>query len=320
MKRLVILVGFLIGSSIGIALAQSPTSSQSSDQYQPGTSLAEYAKKMKQAGQPTTPPGAKPAKVFTNDDVELLKGKGGVYTTPIAIPAKVSSRPGAHGEKYFSGAYSKLMALKELHQRQLEILEKKKDQKETLFDTDPNKVLQQQFSRSDINKNVEEINAKKLQIEEDDQAIADLEAELQRDNGNPGWLRVNPSTVVDLSAPDTPPVEATNPVGKNPEAKNPDDKMKSKEYWQSRFKSARAKVAQAEEIQRLVEDEISMLKIQQARELAPDAQAAIAQKLEPKQTELETATAGTDSAKKALDDLQKEFAESGAPEDWSVTE
>ena len=96
--------------------------------------------------------------------------------------------------------------------------------------------------------------------------------------------------------------------------------MKTKEYWQGKFSAARRKLADEKRALQLNQDELSLLQIQQARELNPDAQSELATKIQAKQADVAAAQARVDAAQKELDDLQKEFDDSGAPADWSQTE
>jgi len=112
------------------------------------------------------------------------------------------------------------------------------------------------------------------------------------------------------------PAEEKSSVG--PES--PEKKIKTRDYWQARFKEARGKLARAREEQQLVEDELNLLQIQQARELDPNAKQALDAKGRDKQAEVDTKRTATDAAQKALNDLEREFKESGAPEDWSNPE
>ena len=130
----------------------------------------------------------------------------------------------------------------------------------------------------------------------------------------------------------TPPEgEKTNPPATKPstpastgeksstEPESPEGKIKTKEYWQAKFAAARQELAQAKEHQQLAEDELNLLQIQAARELDPTAKQDLNNKAQAKQTEVDSARAATEKAQKALDDLQQEFKDSGAPEDWSQT-
>ena len=47
--------------------------------------------------------------------------------------------------------------------------------------------MKQQYSRADLDKTQSQIDAKKQAVEKDKQAISDLEDELRRSGGEPGW-------------------------------------------------------------------------------------------------------------------------------------
>jgi hypothetical protein len=121
--------------------------------------------------------------------------------------------------------------------------------------------------------------------------------------------------------------EAAKPTGNAPEAgqaasqpEKPEDKKKTREYWQAKFKAARARVADAQERQQLAEDELNLLQIQSVHELDPAKRSDYPPKIQAKQDEAAERQAATEEARKALEDLQKEFQASGAPDEWSVTE
>jgi hypothetical protein len=98
------------------------------------------------------------------------------------------------------------------------------------------------------------------------------------------------------------------------------DKQRTREYWQEQFKPLRAKLAADEQVQRLVEDELSLLQIQQARELSPGVQSQLEAQVKAKTAEVEAKRAETAKSRKELADLEQEFKESGAPADWSKTD
>lgn len=97
---------------------------------------------------------------------------------------------------------------------------------------------------------------------------------------------------------------------------NEKDPGRSKEYWQSEFKAARARLAHAIEEQKLVEDELRLLQIQQARELNPDSSRKLNSQIDASTVELEVKRAATDQARQAVGKLEKAFKDSGAPQDW----
>jgi hypothetical protein len=119
------------------------------------------------------------------------------------------------------------------------------------------------------------------------------------------------------SKPATPP-SSEETSSNQPES--PEDKAKTRDYWQEKFKAARQDVAKAKAQQQLGEDELNLLQIQQVREIDPSAKADLTTKVQAKQSEVDTNKAATEAAQKALDDLEKAFKDSGAPDDWSQTD
>jgi len=105
-----------------------------------------------------------------------------------------------------------------------------------------------------------------------------------------------------------------------PAAAPEDDKKNDRDYWQSQFKSARQRIVADQEQQRLAEDELSLLQIQQARELSADRQSELDAQVKAKSADVEDKRAQTAKSKKQLEALEKEFKESGAPADWSKLE
>ena len=106
----------------------------------------------------------------------------------------------------------------------------------------------------------------------------------------------------------------------NHEPESPPAGVGTREYWQARFKAARQDVANAQKAQQLVEDELNLLQLQQAREIDPDAKAEFTTRVEAKQSEVDRAKAATEAAQKVLADIEDKFKESGAPEEWSQPE
>jgi hypothetical protein len=258
----------------------------------------------------TSQQGNKPAKVYTNDDIHSGSGDISVLgdrssTAPSSAPVEPTTEE--HNEQFYRRSMNELQARLDLHQRQLEVLKQKLAINQMQYYPDPYKTLQQEYSRSDIGKLQQEIDAKTAEVQADEQAIANLQAQLRREGGDPGWLRPTSGR----------PAEKQRAAGgESKEAgETPLGKPGTREYWQSRFKSARAKVAEAQEKQQLAEDELNLLQVQQARE--PNG-AELGQKIPAKQAEVESARAATHDAELALEALQREFAASGSPEEWGT--
>ena len=103
--------------------------------------------------------------------------------------APASSNSPDHDEKYYRERMAELREALELHKRQLSVLEQKQAQGQTQYFSDPNKTLQEEFSRSEINKRNDEISKKQEEITTDEKAIEDLQDQLRREGKPAGWLR-----------------------------------------------------------------------------------------------------------------------------------
>ncbi len=146
----------------------------------------------------------KAAKVYTNDNMPAgPKTEGRTMATGIATQAvapsdkkteTTSSSGGSessdrHDQKYFRSRMSELQHRLDIHKRELETMQQKLGLNQTQFYNDPNKTLQQEFNRTDINKLNGDINKKKEQIAQDEKDMDDLRDQLRREGGDPGWIR-----------------------------------------------------------------------------------------------------------------------------------
>jgi hypothetical protein len=129
---------------------------------------------------------------------------------------------------------------------------------------------------------------------------------------------VNPSTPAQTTAKPATPPPSGETSSKQPES--PEDKAKTRDYWHGKFQGARRDVAKAKEAQQLAEDELNLLQIQQAREIDPTAKADLTSRVQAKLSEVDVNRATTEAAQQALDDLEKDFRDTGAPDDWSQTD
>jgi hypothetical protein len=158
------------------------------------------------------------AKVFTNEDVPNLKGivsvvgippaepaaapAGQPPTTPpadttapapsapgAATPAPAAPAPQVRDEAYWRKAFADARKKLADDTRELDILQREYNLKQQQFYMDPNVALREQNNRADLNRTLEQINTKKLDVERDQQAIATLEDELRQSGGQPAWSR-----------------------------------------------------------------------------------------------------------------------------------
>lgn len=274
--------------------AQSQAQAQSPANPPAQVSLGEIARKAR-AEHAENP--SKAGKVYTNAD--LPSGPGGVtVVAPSAAPTSPASAA-KHGPAYFASRMAELQQNLAIHQRELAVLQQKLGQNMVQYYGNPNTELRQQYSRSDIDRITAAVDQKKQQVEADQNAIADLQQEVQAAGGSSDWLAGGSAT---------------------PKADLSGVEKESREYWQRRFEAARRAVEQADRQQKLSEDELDLLKAQQAHEMATAAAADAAQQVAAKQAQADSDRAAAGKAHQELDALQKEFEASGAPAEWTQAE
>jgi len=186
----------------GLGRGQQPDASNNS--------LGDFARKVRAQKSKES----KPAKVITNDNIAAPGTESGVRApAPAAGQNPSEKKPeepggeavaeteekgdthpapdagGVHNEKYYRARMGELQANLDLHKRELNVLQQKLNLDQTQYYNDPQKTLEQQYSRGDINKLTQDVDAKKQQIADDEKAIDDLRDQLRRESGDPGWLR-----------------------------------------------------------------------------------------------------------------------------------
>jgi hypothetical protein len=137
----------------------------------------------------------KPAKVFDNDNIG---GKGGVSYVGQATPSSggeatspedAAGKASPNDEKTWRDRFAQLRHKLQQDQEELDLMQRELGQLDVQFYTDPVKGMQQGLTRSDINDKTAKIDAKKKQIDADNQAISDAEDELRKSGGDVGWAR-----------------------------------------------------------------------------------------------------------------------------------
>lgn len=169
--------------------------SQSGQQTQSGQdSVAAAARKAREQKKAQPPTG----KTYSNDDVGSL---GGTVSTVGAAPdekkadaasaADKNAEPAdnAKDEKYWRKRFADLRQKIASTQQEIDVLQRELNTAQTQYYPDPNEALQQQHSRDEINKKTEAIDKKKKELDALNQQLSDLEDELRRAGGDPGWAR-----------------------------------------------------------------------------------------------------------------------------------
>jgi len=172
---------------------------------QTGDPVADAARKAREMKKKDA---AKPKKVYTDDDL-----KGSVpapEAAPASAPANATGTEAAKtaqvaGDAAKSGDATKTedpnseAAWRKRFQAQrdkiakaekeLDILGRELEKAQLEYYPDPQKALKEQYDRGDINKKSAKIDAKQREIDQLRQGLADLEDQLRKSGGDPGWAR-----------------------------------------------------------------------------------------------------------------------------------
>jgi hypothetical protein len=137
---------------------------------------------------------AKPGRVFTNDNLPTTGGISAVGETAAAgsadkSGASVSDNSIEAQEKTWRERFAKLRHKVEQDQQELDVMQRELGVLDVQYYSNPVKAMQQDLTRSDINKKTSDIDAKKAQVAADKQAILDAEDDLRKAGGDPGWAR-----------------------------------------------------------------------------------------------------------------------------------
>lgn len=157
-------------------------------------SLADAARKTREAKKE----GAKAAKVFTNDDLPAAGGistvgKENSATAGAAASDNTAAATGtttsASDEKSWRAKFAELRHKLEQDQGELDVMQRELGVLNLQSYNDPVKAMQQNLTRSDINKKTSDIDKKKKEVADDQQAITDAEDQLRKSGGDSGWAR-----------------------------------------------------------------------------------------------------------------------------------
>jgi len=159
-------------------------------------SLAEIARKLKDE---RAQEKQKPVPTYTNDNLPSRESLGIVA---VALAGQAKGKAPAtgknvaaaeeHGEKYFRSKAEKLQSQMQFDERQLDGLRQQLGLAQTQYYADPQKTLEQESTpafRADLDKLRAKVAGTEKALADDQQALDDLQQELRRAGGNPGWIR-----------------------------------------------------------------------------------------------------------------------------------
>ncbi|HZC66143.1 MAG TPA: hypothetical protein VE545_06200, partial [Candidatus Dormibacteraeota bacterium] len=177
-------------------------------------SVADAARKAREAKK-AAPSGKK---VYTDDDVKPATpsasaqptSQAGSEAAPAATGAQAQGAPppadgtqpaadgnaapaassgNADDEKEWRDKFRKQREQIARLEKELDVLQREQDKAQIQYYPDPDKALSEGYSRKEIDEKDTKIVAKKDEIAQAKQALSDLEDELRKSGGDPGWSR-----------------------------------------------------------------------------------------------------------------------------------
>gem|GEM_PF-504628 len=182
----------IVFSSLNLVARQQGTSQQTGDP------IADAARRAREAKQNAT----KPRKVYTDDDVSKPKpapaaATGDSSTTQdstapapgtsatTSAPADLDAKTEAAWRQRFNEQRGKISRA----EKELDILQRETQKAEIQYYPDPQKAMNEQYTRKEINDKDAKIEAKRKEIAQLKEGLSDLEDALRKAGGNPGWAR-----------------------------------------------------------------------------------------------------------------------------------
>jgi hypothetical protein len=142
--------------------------------------------------------GEKPGKVYTDDDLASLKGTISVVgaapapevpADATAKPADADAKPVVKDEAYFRKAFAEAHKKLTDDTKELDITQREYNLKLEQYYTDPNVAMREQNTNQDLKDTLAKIDAKKADVAADNDAVSNLEDDLRKSGGDPGWER-----------------------------------------------------------------------------------------------------------------------------------
>lgn len=204
-RSLVLAVLPLLGLCVRPALAQKEQSSSS--QKTTSDSLADAARKARERKKEA----AKPKHVYTDDDMTRVqsapvnvvgtapasgaeasaasKGKVGAQPPEGPQAATKKAQPQESEEAKWRKRFREVRDNLARAEKQLDILQREDNKAQLQYYSDPQKALTEQYSRQEINDKNAKIAAKQQEIQQLKQQLSDLEDQLRKAGGDPGWAQ-----------------------------------------------------------------------------------------------------------------------------------
>ena len=192
---------FLSASALSYAILFSSltlVARQQDNAQQTGDPVADAARRAREAKQKAP----KTHKVYTDDDVSKPKvappaatGDSSTKPEPTAPAAGTSANTSAPADQDAKTEAAWRKRFKEQREniaraeKELDILQRETQKAEIQYYPDPQKAMNEQYTRKEINDKDAKIEAKRKEIAQLKQGLSDLEDALRKAGGNPGLAR-----------------------------------------------------------------------------------------------------------------------------------
>jgi hypothetical protein len=110
-------------------------------------------------------------------------------TQPADANAAPAANPGKADEKAWRDKFRSQRDQIARLEKELDVLQREEEKAQVQYYPDPQKALSEGYSRKDINEKDTKIAAKKDEIAKAKQVLSDLEDDLRKSGGDPGWSR-----------------------------------------------------------------------------------------------------------------------------------
>jgi chromosome segregation ATPase len=179
-----------LGLTLLALLVWIPARAQQQNSQQSGTDdpVADAARK----AQEKKKDAPKPKKVYTEDDINTKKSDISVVGPAPAQQDTTAAQanPGqANSEKAWRARFDALRTKIATAEQELNVLQREENKADVQYYSDPTKAMKEQYSREEINKKAAKIDAKQKEIAALKQQWDDLEDQLRKSHGDPGWAR-----------------------------------------------------------------------------------------------------------------------------------
>jgi hypothetical protein len=179
--------------------ARQQSSSQQSSSQQTGDPVADAARKAREEKEKKA---QKPKRVFTDDDVRpAAPEKPAATSGAAAAGATGATDPGAqkgddattkedpNSEKAWRRRFSEQHQKIANAEKELDILQRELQKSQVQYYADPTKAMNEQTNRTEINQKTAKIDAKKKELAQLQQQLDDMEDQLRKAGGDPGWAQ-----------------------------------------------------------------------------------------------------------------------------------